>query len=204
MTIACNAEPYVPNTLLKEFLVAIEIPIGFKLQNAGIENSYTEYITIDRNSISRMATKTPVMAEIQMPNGSMMPCTVEANTLTLKGTIIYNAVLAGFVPENGVPTDIVEGQIIVSNNTAFSHSGIVDVDDVVVYGCPGCDLDTWYLENYHVELVEGNAFVVNNEGDVFVNDNPGSEFFNQLNNSENAQIVNVPLQLRLVKNVVTP
>lgn len=208
MATVCNTEPFVPASLLKEFVVTIQIPVGFKLKATGDSNSYREYIAIDRNTIARLTTKTPVPADIQMPDGSTMNCIVEANTLTLKGSVLYNAILSGFVPGQSMQPDTDESEIIIAEDTAFSSPGIVEVNEVAVFGCPGCDLATWYAENYHVELAEGTAFLINNEGNVipnhFPDDSLSNEFLEALNDAETAQVVHIPLQLRLVRNVVTP
>lgn len=205
MAVACNPEPYVPNNVLKQFVVTIEIPVGFKLKRLEDgTNGYTEYISMDRNTISRIATQTPVNADLYIPNGPTLSCSVEANTLTLKGSVLYNAIVSGFIPGSGMIVENDGEEIVVSNETGFSHAGIIEIDEVGVYGCPGCDLAAWYSENYHVQLVQGETFLINHAGDTFNYRTETSEFFEQLDNAEATQVIHLPLILKLVKNTETP
>lgn len=209
--LTCTVQPYAPITKLRRFTISVEVPVGFvasKNAETG-EYDYHEYISLDASNIKRVQTNQAVKATFHMPKISLegvtttdtvdLECDAYAHVFKVQGTVVYNAILSGFIAENDLNTDDSQGEIEVIPSTAFTNDGIIEVDELIAYACPGCDIEEWFDQNYIMELIEYEQFLIDNNGNrISYRENP-SAFFEALGDAKNSQIIHIPVELRLVK-----
>ncbi len=192
--------------IIKEFVATVTVPIGFHIVKNGEDEKYPykDYISLDSNALNVNVVEEIYPSIITVRDSEIeeqrveMKCNSKVRAIKLVGPLFFNVVATGFMPISMAEFKNEQQRAVVSEGTAFSTSGTMEIDFDLGYACYECDYDpTWIRDGYEITLSQRDEFIVKASGDLIFNRVETHDAFMAELDGLNTVTINYPFSITL-------